>query len=57
MEQWIDAEGGCWDGGDDEFFNLEEKDEFAKIYAKLIEESNERIENNELLEDWDDRTK
>ncbi|UCH72518.1 MAG: hypothetical protein JSW62_02945 [Thermoplasmatales archaeon] len=53
MEQWLNQEGGCWSGEDDKTITDEEEKVVRKIYKRLIKQDNERIEKNQLLEDFD----
>ena len=51
MEQWIDSEGGCWNGDMDKTLTKEEQKVVEEIYETLMNEDDTRIEINELLED------
>jgi hypothetical protein len=55
LEQWIDEEGCCWDGEGDKTLSEKEAKTVMEITEKLGAEYDERVENNELLEDSDER--
>lgn len=54
MEQWIDSEGGCWNGENDATLTDEEKKCVNEIYEQLMYQQDERISKNQLLEDFDE---
>jgi hypothetical protein len=55
MEQWIDSEGGCWNGDEDLTITEEEEAAIKEIYDNLDKQFDDMYNKNMILEDYDEQ--
>jgi len=53
MEQWIDDEGGCWDGSGDLTITDEEESVVAEILNDLKDQFDDMHNKNMILDDYE----